>query len=366
MQAVSLFSGAGGMDIGFKKAGFETLWANDFDEVACETFSENKLGNIVAGDINKHLSSLRQFEGIDLLFGGPPCQGFSVAGKMNPEDERSMLVWSFVEAIKIVKPRAFVMENVKALAALSRWEDFRRRLINAFSELGYSLSMRVLNATDYGVPQKRERMFLVGLRDGHISNFDSVLHQHKKKAPTVREALKHLDSAGTGNNQRVCNAEITLASNPILRKSPYAGMMFNGAGRPIHIDGYALTLPASMGGNKTPIIDNLLLADAKAEDWVVNYHTHLMNGGKPHPWKGAPNHLRRITVDEALALQTFPASFKLAGGKSAAYRMIGNAVPCNLAYAVAQTVKSYLEHKHVAIPVIYSPLPRALQPELAF
>lgn len=366
MQAISLFSGAGGMDVGFKKAGFETLWANDFDEVACETYAENNLGHIVAGDINQHLHELRQFEGIDVLFGGPPCQGFSVAGKMNPEDERSMLVWSFVEAIKIVKPRAFVMENVKALAALSRWEDLRHKLISAFAELGYSLSMRVLNATEYGVPQKRERMFLVGLRDGHISNFDSALHQHKKKAPTVRHALKHLDSAGTGNNQRVCNAEITLASNPILRKSPYAGMIFNGAGRPIHIDGYALTLPASMGGNKTPIIDNLLLATASAEDWVVKYHTHLMAGGAPYSWKEVPSHLRRITVDEALALQTFPASFKLAGGKSAAYRMIGNAVPCNLAYAVAQTVKSYLQHEQDAIPAVYSQRHSALQPELVF
>ena len=353
------------MDIGFKEAGFQTLWANDFDKVACETYAENKLGHIVVGDINQHLHQLRQFEGIDLLFGGPPCQGFSVAGKMNPEDERSMLVWSFVEAVKIVKHREFVMENVKALAALSRWEDFRRNLIATFAELGYSLSMRVLNATEYGVPQKRERMFLVGLRDGHINNFDSVLHQHKKKAPTVRQALKHLDSAGTGNNQRVCNAEITLAANPILRKSPYAGMIFNGAGRPIHIDGYALTLPASMGGNKTPIIDNLLLADADAEDWVVKYHTHLMAGGEPYSWKDVPSYLRRITVDEALALQTFPASFKLAGGKSAAYRMIGNAVPCKLAYAVAKTVKCYLQEEQDIAPSVYSKSTAVLQPELA-
>jgi len=142
-------------------------------------------------------------------------------------------------------------------------------------------------------------------------------------------------------------------------------MMFNGAGRPIHIDGYALTLPASMGGNKTPIIDNLLLESPEAEDWVVNYHRHLMAGGKPYDWKNAPSHLRRITVDEALALQTFPASFKLAGGKSAAYRMIGNAVPCKLAYSVANAVKSYLvEEKPVRVSQ-----PRyavAAQPEFAF
>ncbi len=350
-QAVSLFSGAGGMDIGFKKAGFQTLWANDFNEVACETYAANKLGPIVAGDVNQYLPQLQKFEGVDLLFGGPPCQGFSVAGKMNPEDERSELVWSYVEAVRIVRPRAFVMENVKALASLEKWGAVRKKLIKALTELGYSLSLNVLNATDYGVPQKRERMFLVGLQDSDASNFDSVLRKKKKKSPTVRQAFKHLDKAGTGNNQRVCNAEISLAANPILRKSPYAGMLFNGAGRPIHIDGYALTLPASMGGNKTPIIDDLLLGDASAEDWVVKYHRHLMDGGQPYSWKDVPAHLRRITVDEALAIQTFPASFILTGGKSAAYRMIGNAVPCNLAFAVAESVKHYLMSEEIDFPM---------------
>ena len=348
MHAVSLFSGAGGMDIGFKRAGYDIAWANDLDPVACETFTSNDLGDIACGSINDHLHDLKKFEGIDLVFGGPPCQGFSVAGKMDPTDKRSALVWSYVKVIEQLRPSAFVMENVKALATLSRWSAFRFELIQTLGALGYSMHLEVLKATDFNVPQKRERMFLVGVRKGSAHAFKTVIKKHQRKAQTVRKALSHLDIAGTGNNQRICNAEITLASNPIMRKSPYAGMIFNGAGRPIEVDGYALTLPASMGGNKTPIIDDVVLADTNAKNWVVEYHAHLMKGGEPYPWKDVPAHLRRITVDEALALQTFPHDFKLAGKKSDAYRMIGNAVPCNLAYAVASTMIELLKNPHAA------------------
>lgn len=344
MQAISLFSGAGGMDVGFKRAGFDVLWANDIDRMACETFAANGLGEISVGSLVDLLPELKAFEGVDMVFGGPPCQGFSVAGKMNPEDERSALVWSFVDVVETVRPNAFVMENVKALATLSRWESFRNRLITKLSRLGYSLHMQVLKATDYDVPQKRERMFLVGLRNGNAKAFQKAIHLQQKQAKTVRQALAHLDKAGTGNNKRICNAEITLAANPIMRKSPYAGMIFNGAGRPIDIDGYALTLPASMGGNKTPIIDDKVLHNPDAENWVVAYHKHLMQGGEPYDWKSTPEHLRRITVDEALALQTFPADFVLSSKNSSAYRMIGNAVPCNMAYAVAMATRSIMSN----------------------
>lgn len=344
MQAISLFSGAGGMDIGFKRAGFETIWANDFDPVACETFKANNLGDIECGDFQSLLPDLKKFKGIELLYGGPPCQGFSVAGKMDPDDERSRLLHSFISAVDIVRPQAFVMENVKALATLSRWEELRKNIIKSLTQLGYTVELLVLNATEFGVPQKRERMFLVGFLKGSSKTmFSSAILKQKNKAMSVRQALSHLGPAGSSTNLHTCNAEITLAAKPIMRKSPYAGMIFNGAGRPVHIDGYALTLPASMGGNKTPIIDENVLQDPKASNWIEEYHAHLRNGGAPYDWKSAPKHLRRLTVDEALALQTFPKDFILTGKKSAWYRMIGNAVPCNLAYSVASAVRECLQ-----------------------
>lgn len=362
MKAISLFSGAGGMDLGFKNAGFEVVWANDFDKTACDTFELNHLGPIQYGSIDDYVEELCKFRGVDLVFGGPPCQGFSVAGKMDPDDKRSRLVFSFCNVVAQVQPRAFVMENVKALGINPRWAAIRNELIHRFQSMGYSTNMVVLNATKFGVPQKRERVFICGFKEADVQIGDLV-YKFATKAPTVREALSHLDPAGTGNNIRTCKAEITLASNPIMRKSPYAGMIFNGAGRPIDLEGAALTLPASMGGNKTPIIDSAMLLDRNHKNWVVEYHTHLMNGGAPYDWKSVPKHLRRITVDEALAIQSFPKDFKLAGkGNSAAYRLIGNAVPPLLAEAVAKTVKLVLSEEKAIVREMFRTL--TPQPEL--
>jgi DNA (cytosine-5)-methyltransferase 1 len=345
MKAISLFSGAGGMDVGFKKAGFEVVWANDIDPVACETFKLNGLGDIVDGDLTLYLEELKRFSGIDIVFGGPPCQGFSVAGKMDPNDHRSSLVWRFFDVVKITRPRAFVMENVKALGTLSKWAGVRQELISSFRSIGYASQIFILKATDFGVPQKRERMFLIGLRDGDkLDDIGMFIQKQKKHAPTVREAIAHLGKPGEATNPLVCNAAITLAAKPVMRKSPFAGMIFNGMGRPIDIDGHANTLPASMGGNKTPIIDQRLLDDPSMPNWVVDYHSHLLKDGEPYFWKDVPNFLRRITVHEAAAIQSFPHDFKFSGKKSALYRLIGNAVPCELAFSVASSVASHLRH----------------------
>ena len=100
------------MDVGFSAAGFDVVWANDFDKDACATYRENFGGHVVCGDINEHIPALAKFADVDCLFGGPPCQGFSVAGKMDPSDERSQLVMSFMQAVDAVRPKSFVMDSV--------------------------------------------------------------------------------------------------------------------------------------------------------------------------------------------------------------------------------------------------------------
>ena len=115
MKAFSLFSGAGGMDVGFRDAGFQIIAANEMDKHACDTFRANHPDTVLfEGDINEIKANLSKFKGIDVIFGGPPCQGFSVAGKMDPEDPRSKLIFSFCSVIEDVQPKAFVMENVKS------------------------------------------------------------------------------------------------------------------------------------------------------------------------------------------------------------------------------------------------------------
>lgn len=345
IKAVSLFSGAGGMDIGFEKAGVNVLVANEIMPEAAQTYKANRPNSVVINDdINNVLSSLSNYRGVDLVFGGPPCQGFSVAGKMNPDDDRSKLIFTFLDVVESIRPKIFVMENVKALATIEKWSNVREKYLSRAKSLGYLCTPYVLNATDYGVSQKRERVFFVGIREDIVNstNIGDLITVQKSKAPNVRNLLYSLGRAGTDSNPDTCTAKITFATHPIMRKSPYAGMYFNGQGRPIDVDNYANTLPASMGGNKTPFIDEEYLYGDAESDWVVEYHKGLVAGTITPEFKEAPKRLRRITIKEAARIQSFPDDYIFCGNKGKIYTQIGNAVPCKLAEVVARAVIQYL------------------------
>ncbi len=330
------------MDVGFESAGFNVEWANDVNEAACRTYQRNHRGKIECGPIEAFMPSLRRFEGVDLLFGGPPCQGFSVAGKMDAKDPRSQLIWRYFDVVEIVRPEAFVIENVKALAALEKFSRLRQEMFRRCADLGYDFCIVILNSSAFGVPQSRERMFLIASRARrNVRHAANLFFRHTSRPPTVRQILVELGPAGSAANKRICRAKITIASKPVMRRSPYAGMLFNGQGRPLNPDGFSSTLHASMGGNKTPIIDENHVYQGKPS-WIEEYHRHLMNGGEPLPFEAAPPFLRRLTVDEALRLQTFPDDYDFAGSQSQAYAQIGNAVPCRLAQAVGNVVQELL------------------------
>jgi DNA (cytosine-5)-methyltransferase 1 len=347
---VSLYAGAGGMDIGFALAGFRPTWVNELDSHAAATNDlafrrlRESRPHLCDADWTMHTGSILGLpdqdlplpKSADLVIGGPPCQGFSVAGKMDPTDARSNHVFHFMEIVERVQPTAFVMENVKALYWNRRWNVVRDRLMSRAAELGYRSSLVLCNAAHYGVPQARERMLLIGVRDA-----DPIAPKPttSESIPTLRMALAQLPRYGEPGNDALCRAKVTPAKDPVMRRSPYAGMLFNGAGRPMDLDAPAPTLPASMGGNKTPIIDQDQM-DTNARPWVPDYHAHLWSGGEPI--SSIPSRLRRITVQEAAAIQTFPLSMEWSGPQSAQYRQIGNAVPPRLALAVAEAVKKSL------------------------
>ncbi len=349
MKAVSLFSGAGGLDVGFQKAGFEIVWANDCAKDACDTYKNNIGHHIHCGDIESLKSQLyATVNDIDVVFGGPPCQGFSVAGKMNPDDPRNQLIWAFAEVIEQCQPKVFLMENVKALGQLKKWEPLKQKLLMKFRNMGYMVNAILLNASEFNVPQARERIFFIGFKGDStfIPDLSNMLEPYKSKSPTVREALAVLDKAGIGNNQNMAKAKITIAPNPVMRKSPYAGMLFNGLGRPVKIDGYCATLPATMGGNKTPIIDEEALYNGK-QNWVEEYHEKIRQGGSPLNSEDVPKRLRRLTLQEASVLQTFPLHYQFSGSQSSIFKQIGNAVPCHLGYAIASMLVEYLKTQKI-------------------
>lgn len=198
LTAISLFTGAGGMDIGFETAGFNVVFANELMKEAAETYRANHPGcNMVNDDINNVFDELSNYAGVDLVFGGPPCQGFSVAGKMDPDDERSKLIFTFLDVIEKVRPRIFVMENVKALGILDKWEPVRKKYMDRAFSLGYNCASFILNATEYGVSQKRERVFFIGFKDNNDPFFEYHMNDfiERQKNPAA-------------NNQRIVSSRL--------------------------------------------------------------------------------------------------------------------------------------------------------------
>lgn len=159
MKVVSIFSGAGGMDHGFRQAGFEIVFANDIYKYACETYEKNFGLKPLRGDISK----VRKFPKADVLIACSPCQGFSIIGKRSEGDERNMLYKEIFRCLDIIRPKYFVVENVKGLKSLYGGKYYNR-MISGFERRGYDVTATLVNAKDYGVPQSRERIIIVGVR----------------------------------------------------------------------------------------------------------------------------------------------------------------------------------------------------------
>ena len=214
---------------------------------------------------------------------------------------------------------------------------YRELIVGRLSALGYETRFQLLNASDFGVPQNRRRMFLFGvrgMRDASVAALSApALTGSRRRGGTVRDVLARLGPAGTMSNPATCTARVVYARRPIMRASPYAGMLFNGAGRPIRLDAPAPTIAASAGGNKTHFVDEAEMFGGEPP-FVEEYHTLLARGGSPRDC-AVPSRLRRLTVRECMAFQTFPEDYIFEGARGSRYRQIGNAVPCALAEAVA-------------------------------
>lgn len=350
MRFISLYSGAGGLDLGFAKAGLRPVFAVDMNRDAVDTYrsiSKTVHGewenaavlfehcDVRCGDVLDESNDLSPGDA-EIVIGGPPCQGFSVGGKMDPKDVRIREVFHFLEVVKRVSPCLFVMENVEALASNIKWNRIRERMVEEVSDRYYT-NILVLNAADYGVPQLRKRMFFVGMSTPGISYVDE-LRTLTKRITTSGDALRSLPKFGKPGNSDGGNALIVPAKKPILRKSPYAGMLFNGHGRVINLSEPAPTIVASLGGNRTPIVDEKALRDGD-DPWIFRYHAEICK--HPNKYRGQmpdDSPLRRITVEEAACLQSFPIDLKFSGTRCAKYNQIGNAVPPLMAYALAESI----------------------------
>ena len=328
--SIDLFAGAGGLSIGFHEAGIRSIYAVEYDKHAAKTF-ELRFPDAKVSCADVRAVDFTRYKGkVDIVCGGPPCQPFSSGGLRNAADDARDMIPTFIEAVRNVAPRAFLMENVNGLTVGER-RIYLESVLAQLRGLGYTVTWRVVNAADYGVPQIRKRLIVVGVREGEFE-FPEHTHGPQAASPYVSAG----EALAVVNSLTVNSAKVTYAKNPDLRPNPYHGQLYNGGGRPIDLEQPAPTILASAGGNKTHFLD--------LEGMVVNYHGHLFRGGAPQI--GDLPGARRLTVEESAALQTFPADMVFSGPQSSKYRQIGNAVPPRLGYVIgAQLVEHLNSHK---------------------
>ncbi len=305
MNIVSLFSGVGGFDLGFIQAGHQVVWANDVWDVAAETYRLNIGNHIICKDIRQIPSSA--IPGCDLIIGGFPCQGFSMANqKRNENDERNFLYLEFVRILSDKKPAFFLAENVKGILSLAKGKVFKM-ILEDFSRIGYNIQYAVLNAANYGVPQTRERVIIFGQRKdiAHKINFPpEPTHQKLNGTSLFESKIKWVSSKEALLNIPEPNEPHNLKNHEASK--------------------YKLTFNGYLGHRKIdpelPFPTITSRGDEKG-GVVVLHH---------------PNNQRRISPREAALIQSFPLDFEFIGSKTTAYRQISNAVPPKLAFALAK------------------------------
>lgn len=305
MKVVSLFSGAGGLDLGFKLAGHEIVWANDLYGDAVETYKKNLGDHIVCDDIFNIKAD--DVPDCDIIIGGFPCQGFSVANtKRHEDDERNVLYKQLIRIIKAKQPKFFLAENVKGITNIGKGKVFEM-ILKDFEALGYVVKYKILNAADYGVAQTRLRVIIVGVRKDVDFEYVYPEPTHSKngenglpKWRSVGELMATIPDPDKPNNLK--NHEYSKYK---LNFNGYLGH------RPLDPEKPAPTVTAR-GDNKGGVV-------------IL-----------PHPTAE-----RRMSCRELAAVQSFPLDYEFCGNRSSVYRQIGNAVPPLLGKAVAEVFNQY-------------------------
>lgn len=362
VSVVSLFSGGGGLDLGFKNAGYDILWAIDNNQDAVNTYKANIGEHIICEDINK--IDENKIPHADVIIGGPPCQSFSLAGNRHVEDARGQLVWRYIKIISTIKPKAFVFENVTGLlsAKNSNGEKILSLLQSAFKDIGYTISKKVVNAADYGVPQRRKRVLIVGLNNNQEFSFPVPTHNERgtdglKKYISVKEALDDLPQAIEDENGMSGYKTQSLSDYQKRIRGKCKSVSEQFIPRLSELDKYIIS-HVKPGGNYMDIpsdVNSVRIRRLQKEGGHTTCYGRL-SPDKPsytintyfnRPNVGCNIHYsedRLITVREALRLQSFPDSYKIvSSSKQGRNLIVGNAVPPLLAEVIANELKKYLE-----------------------
>lgn|SRR5574344_855090 len=392
-RVISLFSGAGGMDMGFIKAGFNIVYANDFFKEAVESYKNNIGNHVVYGDITK-IESKDMPDDIDLVIGGFPCQGFSVANtRRSMKDERNFLYKEMLRVIKDKNPKFFVAENVKGILSMEKGKVIEM-IKKDFESLGYKVDARLLNAAEYGVPQARERVVIIGNRLGIDNPYPTPTHWVDSKKYESKKGLKKpltvKETIGFLSDIRLSEKPITLEDGTIIYNHMAATNVYDKFwGRKYKVDQHEicdyLKLWRDKSGYTTKKVDDhfgykytaghwfrkdnnsgsipnpsdwwelkkILGFDNKFDKQVTTMiekeikfeqSLRITNWDRPSDTITATspeihvNKERRLSARECAMLQTFPMDYQFVGSLNVVYRQIGNAVPVRLAEQIAKGI----------------------------
>lgn len=335
--SIELFAGAGGLALGLEKAGLKNVMLNELDKDACDTLRKNRpLWNVLEGDVSKIDFSQYQNK-IDVLTGGFPCQAFSYAGKkLGFEDARGTMFYEFARAVKTIQPLVAVGENVKGLLNHESGKTIAG-MVEILEDLGYEVfPPRVLKAIFHRVPQKRERVLIVGLRKDAQLQFD--FPRSNRTLFTLKDALKK------GN---LFNTDVPLSpgqSYPKRKKEILAQVPPGGYWRdlPIDIQKEYMMKSFYLGGGKTGM--------ARRISWDEPSLTLTCSPSQKQTDRCHPEETRPFTVREYARIQTFPDDWQFSGSMSSQYRQIGNAVPVNMAEEIGLSVVECLNRFYAANP----------------
>ena len=344
MNVIDLFSGAGGLSYGFESAGFNVLLGIDNDQKALETFELNHKGaKSICGDITKiryedDIKPLIGDKKIDVIIGGPPCQGMSLSGPRKFDDPRNKLYLSYIRLVDEIKPKAFVIENVPGLVGLFGGQ-IKDSIIEKFTAMGYDIQYKILCAVDYGVPQNRKRVVFVGMENGTF-HYPTACEEKVTCKMALDDLPPLIEELGEDN--------VPYATNPnneyqkLMRKR--SSMVRN------HI--------AASHSEKVKTIISLVPDGGNYKDLPEEYRNsrnfHVawtrFASDKPAPTidTGHRHHFhykynRVPTVRECARLQSFPDDFIFLGNKTQQFRQVGNAVPPLMAQAIAEKLKKEME-----------------------
>lgn len=319
---IDLFSGAGGLSLGFENAGFEQLLSVELENMYCETYKTNfPTHNLIQCNLSdlseQRIISLIKNRHVDVVIGGPPCQGFSMAGKAGrtfADDPRNHLFKEFVRIVQITQPHFFVMENVARLYTHNSGKT-RAEIIEHFEKLGYQVECRILNAVHFGVAQNRSRIVFIGRKGKGKILFPQPVQAVSK---TVGETIGHFPALSAGENcPEIVNHEAMNHTPQMLEKMAFV----------------------KNGGDRNDIPEPLRPKTGDVRKYI-RYNSEkpsvCITGDMRKVFHYEQN--RALTVRELAALQSFPDDFKFCGSKIAQQQQVGNAVPPLLAQAIAECI----------------------------